>query len=138
MAIESGLPPCGGCQNNPCECHEPIKCVDDPVNPDPNCCSVCTGDRTGNMFWEVGPPGHPGKCKLDLLTYAQVEHILRRVPAAREHLLKITNDPILRRMAYETKLVEPDYEDNARAAARINANTLPFYTALKGKLDGSI
>lgn len=130
------LPPCSGCQDNPCKCHVPIHSMYDNVNPDPGCCSMCIGRIPDNMFWELGGVGFPGRCKLDLMTYDQVYHVLRRVPAAKAHLLAITTDPILRRMAYETKLTESDGDDDARAAARINANTLPFYTVLKGNQGG--
>ncbi len=86
------------------------------------------------MFWEPGPPGYPGKCKLDLLTYVQVLRTLERIPFAKEQLIAITDDPILRRLAFETTLIVPTVVDDQKVMDKINKNnTLPFYTVFRGK-----
>jgi hypothetical protein len=112
--------------------------MSEPVNPRPNCCSVCTGDTSCNIWFEPGPPGFPGKCKLDLLTYDQVYAVLQRVPQAKADLMRITNDPCLLALARETSLIEPQADDDQRAADRINANPLPYYTFFRGNIYGDI
>ncbi len=112
--------------------------MSDAVNLDPNNCTVCDGDTTDNIWFQLRAPGFPGKCKLDDLTYEQVHAVLERVPQARAHLLKITSDPVLIRLANTTRLRVAEIESNKAATDRINANTLPYYTVLRGNTDGSV
>lgn len=107
------------------------------VNLDPNGCTVCTGDTYGNIWFQPGPPGFPGKCKLDLMTFEQVYRVLQRVPCARQHLLRITDDECLVRLAQTTKLVVPPQEASQLVERRLNANSLPYYTLLRGNVDGT-
>lgn len=108
------------------------------VNPDPNNCTLCTGDTSDNMFFVPRAPGYPPKCVLDELTYSQVLILLQRVPRAKPDLMRITDDPILLRMARESRLVEDPIEENERMRKKLHANSLPMYTVLKGNIDGSI
>ena len=119
----------------------------DPINPTSDCfgfVSKCTGNHSNNMFWREGAPGYPGQCILDQMDFEQLFLVLSRVPTAGEHLIRITNDPVLLRLARETKLGIPEYEDDQRAADMINkgkgtgAGTLPYYTVIGGNVDGSI
>lgn len=107
------------------------------MNLSPNTCTVCTGDTNQNIWFDPGPPGFPGKCKLDLLTYEQVHRVLQRVPCARSHLLKITDDECLVRLAKTTKLVVPPCEDALLVQRKLNANSLPYYTVIRGNVDGT-
>mgnify|MGYP006347563247 FL=1 len=106
--------------------------LEEDVNPNKNCCTTCSGDRTNNV-WFVN-----GKCKLDELTYEQVWTVLLRNPDAKKDLQRITLDPTLLTLAANTRLVEPDQEDDQRLADRLHANSLPFYTLFRGRLDGGI
>lgn len=107
------------------------------VNLNPNGCTVCTGSTSGNIWFQPGPPGYPGKCKLDLMTYEQVFRVLQRVPCAKAHLLRITTDECLVRLANHTKLVMPPQEASQMVERRLNANSLPYYTVLRGNTDGT-
>jgi hypothetical protein len=109
----------------------------DAVNLNHNHCTVCNGDTECNIWFEPGPPGHAGKCKLDLMTYEQVHAVLSRYPCAKAHLLRITSDPCLIRLANTTKLRMAEIESNKMCTDRINANTLPYYTVLRGNTDGT-
>jgi hypothetical protein len=102
------------------------------VNPSRGCCTMCTGDRTNNVWFQSGAPGFPGKCRIDDLTYGEVVYILSKNPFAKRDLLRITTDPNLVRLANESRMIESEGKDNERAADRVNANTLPFYTVFKG------
>lgn len=104
--------------------------LEDPVNKDYNSCTVCTGDKSNNI-WFVN-----GKCKLDQLTYEQVQYILSRVPQAKKDLLRITTDPKLLDLANSTKPINQEALDDAAAVKRLHRNTLPFYTVLRGNLNG--
>lgn len=128
------------CNCNPCQCNScttPEVCPEAPINPNHNCCTKCTGDKTNNMFWQPGPPGYPGKCKLDLMTYGQLWAVLTRTPQAKKDLLKITDDPILIMMANNIPVTESDWEDGARVEKRLNANSLPYYYQMMGNIDGT-
>ena len=136
-----GCTPCGctscvSCGCDPCGCGDNVQLCNR-VNLDPVNCTVCNGNTECNIWFEPGPPGHAGKCKLDNLTYEQDWLVLSRVPEAKKDLLRITSDPCLVRLANTTKLRVPEIEDNKRAADRINANTLPYYTVLRGNVDGT-
>jgi hypothetical protein len=113
-------------------------CPSSPVNPDPNNCTVCNGDTECNIWWEPGPPGFPGKCKLDHLTYEDVYWILSKVPQAKADLLRITTDECLIRLANTTKLIVPEKEANQLVAKRLHKNSLPYYTLFKGNVDGTV
>lgn len=128
--------PCIGCGFNPCSCGSQAF-MNTKVNLDPNCCTVCTGDTECNIWFEPGPPGYPGKCKLDLMTYEQVHRVLQRVPYAKAQLLKITSDECLIRLANNTKLIVPPQEASQLVERRLNANTIPYYTVLRGNTDGT-
>lgn len=104
--------------------------LSDNVNDNYQTCTVCTGDKTDNV-WYVN-----GQCRLDQLTYDQVHYILQKNPKAKGDLLRITNDPNLIRLANETRPINQEQLDDQRAAKLINGNTLPFYTVLRGNLDG--
>jgi hypothetical protein len=132
-----GCGPCLGCGGIPCSCGRHA-CFSDPVNLNPNGCTVCTGDTSNNIWVQPGPPGYPGKCKLDLLTYEQVYCVLQRVPCAKADLLKITSDQCLVNLANSTQLVVPEKEDNAIAASRLMRNSLPYYTVFRGNTDGTV
>jgi len=124
---------CDPCQRDPNREYSP----DSPVNPDPNRCTLCTGDTRNNIFFNPRAPGYPGKCTLDELTYAQVSIILQRVPKAKEDLMRITDDPTLLTLARNLKLVEDPIDEDERMRKRMTQNTLPFYTVLKGNIDGT-
>ncbi len=108
------------------------------INPCYQSCTVCTGNHFENIFWRMGAPGFPGQCILDQMTYDQLYAVIQRVPIAREHLERITSDPKILRFARETPTLISEQEDDNRAADMINkggstgANTLPFYTSLRG------
>lgn len=144
--MSSQFSPCSLCNQAPCSCQSLPECVEDPcanlcptapVNPDYPCSTVCTGDTSNNIWFEPGPPGFPGKCKLDLLTYEQVIAVLQRVPCARRDLLRITTDPCLVELANKVPLLVPEQEENKAVADRLMRNSLPFYTLLRGNIDGS-
>lgn len=98
------------------------------VNPNYQKCTVCTGDIS-NSIWYVN-----GQCKLDQMTYDVVWGVLQRVPGAKADLLRITSNPTLIFLANESELLTPVLEQDAYAAKRINANTLPYYTVFRGKI----
>lgn len=141
LCSSCGCTPCGctsclNCGCDPCGCGMGVHMLD-AVNLNPNDCTVCNGDTSDNIWFRPGPPGYPGKCKLDLLTYDQVHAVLSRVPCAKDHLLRITSDPCLIRLANTTRLRVAEIESNKMATDRINANTLPYYTVLRGNVDGT-
>jgi len=107
-------------------------CMDEDVNPNKNCCTTCTGDKTDNI-WYVN-----GKCKLDELTYEQVWTVLLRNPSAKKDLQRITSDPVLLSLANTTDLIQDDLDGDQAAANRINGDTLPYYKMIKGNIDGSV
>lgn len=118
---------CSECGQDTCGCSNAID-PEDPVNPNAGRCTVCTGDCSNNIWFTPGPPGFPGKCKLDELTYDQVEFVLSKNPSAKRDLLRITTDPNLIRLANETKMVGSDQQDSERFAERLHRNSLPIYT----------
>jgi hypothetical protein len=129
------------CDCNPCQCDPCVKpeiCMDAPINPNHNCCTKCTGSTANNMFWQPGPPGYPGKCKLDLMTYGQLFAVLTRTPQARKDLLAITDDPTLVALANTTPVTESDWEDGARVMKRLGANSLPYYYVMRGNTGGDV
>lgn len=113
-----------------------IENFDCKCNETPNDCTLCTGETADNMFFRQGPPGYPGKCLLDELTYDQVYFILQRVPQAKSHLERITRDPKLLELARTTPLIMSDIEADDISRRRLDANSLPYYTLLKGNLGG--
>jgi hypothetical protein len=110
---------------------------DSPVNPCRGTTTMCTGDTESNMWWREKAPGYEGECVLDSLTYGQVIAVLERHPKAAEHLLRITDDPTLVRLANTVRLVEPEIVSNKRATNLINANTYQYYTLFRGNIDGT-
>lgn len=129
--------PCGPCHDKgfgPCppmpECE---RTPDETINKNWNCCTLCQGDKSCNIFFV------DGKCKLDELTWEQLYIILRKVPQAKADLLRITSDPQLQRLARETRLESDEIEDDKAMADRINkTNTIPFYTQFRGNIFGDI
>jgi hypothetical protein len=105
--------------------------LEEDVNPNKNCCTVCTGDKTDNV-WYVN-----GKCKLDELTYEQVWIVLLRNPNAKADLQRITSDPTLLQLAANTSLIQDEIESDQQAAKRINGPA-PYFYAIKGNIAGSI
>lgn len=134
---DPGLPPCPQPDEGDCECG-PIEDMSADVNPNRNCCTKCTGDTRCNVWFTLRAPGFPGRCILDELTYEDVYAVLRRNPKAADDLMRITNDPKLLSLAREVKLAQTEQEDAEQAAKRLNANSLPFYTVMRGNEDGTI
>lgn len=122
------------CRRDPDKEYNP----DDAVNPNPNQCTLCTGDTSNNMFFVPRAPGYPWRCVLDEMTYDQVSYVLERIPGAKEDLIRITDDPILLKMARDSELIESPIDDNERVRKRLNSNSLPMYTVLRGNIDGSV
>lgn len=140
MAVDpysTGLPPCPDPEPDDCGCHS-IEDMDEPVNPNKNCCTYCTGDTKCNIWFQLRAPGFPGRCILDELTYDEVYDVLRRNPQAAADLMRITTNPKLLALAREVKLSQTEQEDAEQAAKRLQANSLPFYTVLRGNGDGTI
>jgi len=137
--MHPGLPPCPQPfdDGSDCGCHT-IEDMSVDVNPEKNCCTKCTGDTECNIWFTLRAPGFPGRCILDELTYDQVYDVLLRNPNAARDLQRITNDPKLLSLAREVKLIAPDQQDAEAAAKRLNANSLPFYTVLRGNSDGTV
>ncbi len=108
------------------------------VNPDKNTCTVCSLNTQDNIWFVPRAPGFPGRCILDELTYADVYWVLMKNPKAAEDLKKITEDPTLLKLANEVKLVEYPMKDSDEVQKRLNANSIPFYTVLRGNSDGTI
>jgi hypothetical protein len=106
------------------------------VNPAPNDCTLCNLNKSCNMFF-LPQPGYPGRCILDEMTFEQVYWILSHNPSAKCHMLRITSDPCLVKMANATGLVIPIPEQNAELERRLN-DSIPFYTLFKGNLFGDI
>jgi len=114
----------------------------DEVNPYPGT-TVCNGQTQGNIFWRRGAPGYPGQCILDQMDFEQLISVLQRVPNAAEHLRRITNDPKLLQLANEVPLISPESDELQKSAKLINhgipgANTLPYYTVIRGNSGGDI
>lgn len=136
------LPPCP--PPNPCECNQrPCICghghfqMCNDVNPNKNCCTMCSGNIiVPNIWFQPGPAGFPGRCILDELTFEQVWFVLLRNPDAKKDLLRITADPDLIELANQTQLARDPLEDDLRATNLINKgpNSLPFYTLFRGRL----
>jgi len=109
----------------------------DSCNPTPEC-TLCTGDKTDNIFFVPRAPGYPGRCILDEMTYEQVYEVLRRVPKAKADLIRITSDPTLLQLAQTTQLVQCPQIEADRVQRRLNRNTLPFYTLFRGNIGGDV
>lgn len=135
----TGLPPCESSEDicTPCNSNPDFD-MSNSVNNRPSCCSVCTGDVTCNMFFQARAAGFHGRCILDEMTYEQVWFILTRNPNAKRDLMRITTDPILLSLARESGLVETDQQADEQAAKRLNANSLVFYTHMRGNPFGDI
>lgn len=135
---DPGLPPCPQLvDESDCGC-QTIEDMQECVNPDKNCCTKCTGDTKCNIWFTLRAPGFPGRCVLDEMTYDEVFDVLRRNPNAADDLMRITNDPKLLSLAREVKLSQTDQDDAEQAAKRLNQNTLPYYTVLRGNSDGTV
>jgi hypothetical protein len=106
---------------------------EDRINENWNCCTLCSGDKTNNIFYVNG------QCQLDLLSWEQLYAVLRRYPNAIRDLERITSDPILLTMAREARLEVDPLDDDRIATQRINKNDKqPFYTVFGGNMDGSV
>jgi len=114
------------------------------VNPNKNCCTLCSGDiRTPNVWFTPPPPGFTqgvGRCILDELTFGEVYTVLIRNPDAKKDLLRITRDPDVVALANNSQLIQDPLDSDLRATNLINKgpNSLPFYTFFRGNIDGSI
>lgn len=108
------------------------------VNPEKNCCTMCDLDIVDNVWFQPGPPGFLGKCKLDELTFGQVYMVLQRNPNAKADLLRVSSNRALRILASQSQLITDPLDDDRNAQKRIDANSLPFYTQMRGNIDGSI
>lgn len=108
----------------------PINDMCDPCNPD-RLKTLCDGDCTNNI-WFV-----KGQCRLDQLTYEQVYYILQHNRSAKRDLLRATSNPALVYLAHQTQLIM-DEKDETVTQRLINnpSKTLPFYTLMKGRIDG--
>mgnify|MGYP001298665663 CR=1 FL=1 len=128
------------CSLSPCICRFPYGVVlEQDVNPNKNRCTMCSGDTSNNIWFQPGPPGYPGKCKLDEMTFEQVWIVLLRVPQAKKDLLRITENADLLTLASQTSLIQDPIEDDKKVDYLINKqNTLPYYTLLRGNIDGSV
>ncbi len=137
--VNGRLPACP--PRHPCECGcDPCSCpggrgpldMAEDVNPEKNCCTVCSGDLADNV-WFVN-----GKCLLDELTYEQVWEVMLRNPDAKKHLQRITADPTLLLLARDTSLIKDEIEDDRQAVKRIDGEGLPFYKIFRGNTGGDI
>lgn len=106
------------------------------VNPEKNCCTVCNGDTSNNIWYQPGLNGLEGRCKLDELTFEEVHHVLIHVPTARKDLERITNDPRLLALASESPLITSDREDDEKFAKKLNSATLTLHTVFRGNMSG--
>ena len=126
---------CCCCGEATCCCETQVIDLDSRVNPNHNTCTVCTGDTSNNIFFVPRGEGFPGRCILDEMTFGQVYAVLRRTPRAAVDLRKITDDPILLRMANTVTVVEPRDVADRRVMNRINPRSgLPYYYVFRGKL----
>lgn len=108
------------------------------ANPNPNQCTLCTGDVSDNIFFVPRATGYQGRCMLDEMTYDQISLTLSKVPKAKEDLIRITDDQILLRMARTSRLKESPLDEDEKMRKKLHENSLPFYTVLGGNVDGSI
>ncbi|MGH6878815.1 MAG: hypothetical protein ACREHV_15755 [Rhizomicrobium sp.] len=114
------------------------------VNTNKNCCTLCTGDIvTPNVWFQKPPKGFTqgvGRCILDELTFAEVYTVLVRNPAAKKDLLRITDNEDLHILAKNSSLIQDPLDADLRATNLINKgpNSLPYYTFFGGNIDGSI
>jgi hypothetical protein len=109
-----------------------------PCNPNRHSCTLCTGDKTNNIFFTSKAPGFPGRCILDEMSFDDVYWVLQKIPQAKADLIRITSDPTLLALAKDTGLIESPLDESERLAHRENATALPFYTMFRGNIDGSI
>ncbi len=131
----TGLPP-KTYGDSDCECDLSVLELSNLVNPNKNECTVCTREDDCNMFLVPRANPFPKRCILDEMTYDEVVYLLRTNPNAARDLEKITDNPTLLALAREIKLNMTDQRDSEIVAKRINANSLPFYTVIKGKENG--
>jgi hypothetical protein len=114
------------------------------VNPNKNCCTMCSGDIvTPNVWFQPPPDGFTqgvGRCILDELTFGEVYTVLIRNPDAKKDLFRITQDPDLLALANQSSLIQDPLDSDAIATQRINGGprALPVYNQFFGNLDGSI
>lgn len=111
-------------------------CMSDNVNNNPYHTTVWTKGGLPNMWLRSTTVGI--STPLDLMTYEQVYEILIRVPKAKEQLYEITDDPCLIALANSSKLITPEHEEHEAVGKLFNKNSLPFYTLMRGNIDGSI
>lgn len=136
-------PPCA-CARRPCICGMGHFQMHNMVNPNKNCCTLCSGDITTPNVWFTPPPDGftqgVGRCILDELTFGEVYTVLVRNPDAKKDLLRITNDPDMVALANQSQLIQDPLDADVRATNLINKgpNSLPVYTQFYGNNDGSI
>ncbi len=147
--VNKRLPPCPPappcqCQRKPCICGQGHFQMQNMVNPNKNCCTLCTGDIEHPNVWFTPPPKGftqgVGRCILDELTFAEVYTVLIRNPNAKKDLLRITDNEDLRILANNSQLIQDPLDADLRATNLINKgkNSLPVYTLFNGNIDGSI
>jgi hypothetical protein len=147
--INGRLPPCPeapacACARRPCICGQGHFQMQNMVNPNKNCCTLCSGDiQTPNVWFQKKPEYFHqgvGRCILDELTFGEVYTVLIRNPSAKKDLLRITRDPDLVALAVNSRLSQDPLEADLRATNIINKgpNALPIYTLFNGNIDGSI
>lgn len=134
-----GLPPCPPPMDDGSDCPpHVIGDMAEDVNPEKNCCTMCSGVTQDNVWFQLRAPGFAGRCILDELTYDQVYDVLLRNPNAARDLARITNNPKLLSLAREVKLIQSDQDEGEKVQQRLDANSLPFYTVLRGNGDGTV
>lgn len=111
-------------------------CLDEKINPLPNQCTLCNLNTECNLFY-IQQPGYKGRCILDEMTFDQLITFLSRNPLAKEHLLKISSDPCLVRLANTVGLVVPIADQNLELQKKFNSY-IPYYTLFRGNTDGSV
>ena len=107
------------------------------VNKHKNRCTMCTGDTANNIWFVPRAVGYPGRCILDELTYDDVYRVLLKNPNAAKDLARVTDNPKLLSLAREVKPLVDPLDDDKIMANRLHANSLPFYTVLRGNSDGT-
>lgn len=106
------------------------------VNPEKNCCTVCDGDTSNNIWYQPGINGLEGRCKLDELTFEEVYNVLIHVPSARKDLERITTDVRLLTLARESSLISPERDEDEKFAKKVNSATLTLHTVFRGNMSG--
>ena len=147
--VNNRLPPCPeappcACARRPCICGGGHFQMQNMVNPNKNCCTLCSGDiETPNVWFQKKPEYFNqgvGRCILDELTFGEVYTVLLRNPDAKRDLLRITHDPDLIALANNSRLIRDPLDADQRVTNIINKgkNALPVYTLFNGNMDGSI